>query len=217
MAQHLGRFERAHGGTLFLDEIGELELSLQAKLLRVLDQKEFERVGGNRIISVDVRIIAATNRDLKAALLQKSFREDLYYRLSTFPIALPPLRERLDDLPCLVEYLIHKVSKRMGVPSKLLDEMAWATLRHYRWPGNVRELENVLERAMIVSRSSIITLDDLPFATAPDQAKPKTLAQFEKKAILEAMTQNDGHQRKAAEQLGISLRTLQYRLREYGS
>jgi DNA-binding NtrC family response regulator len=216
VTQHIGRFERAHGGTLFLDEIGELDLSLQSKLLRVLEQHEFERVGGSRIIKVDVRIIAATNRDLKESVEQKTFRSDLFYRLSTFPLELPPLRQRLEDLPSLAQHLGEKAAKKVTRPFKKIEDSALQSLRQYGWPGNVRELENVLERAVIVSTDGIIRVKDLPFKTTENPVHDRTLAEIEKQAILSALTENQGHQRKTADQLGISLRTLQYRLREYG-
>jgi two-component system, NtrC family, response regulator AtoC len=215
-AQHIGRFERAHGGTLFLDEIGELDLSLQAKLLRVLEQHEFERVGGSRIITVDVRIIAATNRDLKESVDQKTFRGDLFYRLNTFPLELPPLRQRLEDLPDLAQHLGEKAAKKVAKPFKGIEDTALQTLRQYGWPGNVRELENILERAVIVSSDGIIRVGDLPFKNNETLPHDCTLAGIEKQAILSALQENQGHQRKTADQLGISLRTLQYRLREYG-
>jgi DNA-binding NtrC family response regulator len=214
--QHIGRFERAHGGTLFLDEIGELDLPLQSKLLRVLEQHEFERVGGSRIIKVDVRIIAATNRDLKASVDQKTFRSDLFYRLNTFPVELPPLRQRLEDLPALAQHLGEKAAKKVAKPFKKIEDSALQSLRQYGWPGNVRDLENVLERAVIVSADGIIRVEDLPFKTAENPVHDRTLAEIEKQAIFSALTENQGHQRKTADQLGISLRTLQYRLREYG-
>lgn len=214
--QHIGRFERAHGGTLFLDEIGELDLSLQAKLLRVLEQHEFERVGGSRLIHVDVRIIAATNRDLNESVDGKIFRSDLFYRLNTFPLELPPLRQRLEDLPALVQHLGEKAAKKVAKPFKKIEDAALQSLRQYAWPGNVRELENVLERAVIVSADGIIRVEDLPFKTIEAPVYDRTLAEIEKQAILSALQENQGHQRKTADQLGISLRTLQYRLREYG-
>ena len=216
VTQHLGRFERAHGGTLFLDEIGELDLSLQSKLLRVLEEKQFERVGGTKIIGADVRILAATNRDLKDATQQKKFREDLYYRLSVFPIFLPPLRERREDILPLADFLIAKVARKLGRPTKPISEEAIDSLQNYSWPGNVREMENVIERAIIISGGSQIVADDLPFdLPSENSATSRSLAEIERQAILEALQTHRGHHKKAADQLGISLRTLQYRLREY--
>jgi transcriptional regulator with GAF, ATPase, and Fis domain len=156
VTRRLGRFEQADGGTLFLDEVGELPLETQAKLLRVLQSGEFERVGGNRSLRTDVRIIAATNRDLTQAVREGRFRSDLYHRLSVFPVHLPPLRERRDDIPLLTAYLVTRKARQLGrnierIPNAILDRLA-----SYDWPGNVRELENVLERAIILSRGSTI-------------------------------------------------------------
>jgi two-component system, NtrC family, response regulator AtoC len=216
VTQHMGRFERAHGGTLFLDEIGELDPGLQTKLLRVLQERYFERVGGTRIVHVDVRIIAATHRDLKEAILQKVFRKDLYYRLSVFPIQLPALRERKEDILPLAEALLSKAARKIGKQAKSISPEAAGILRAYTWSGNVRELENVMERAMILSQARMILPEDLPFEGLSDLTQPTTLAEIEKRAILDALRENNGHHRKTAEQLGISLRTLQYRLKEYG-
>ena len=216
VVQHSGRFERAHGGTLFLDEIGELDPNLQSKMLRVLQEKQFERVGGTRIIQVDVRIIAATHRDLKEAIEHGTFREDLYYRVSVFPIKLPPLRERREDILPLAEALLLKAAQRVSKPRKAISEEAARMLRAYGWPGNVREMENVMERALILSQAEKIVSDDLPFEELTEKSQPITLAEIEKKAILSALRENNGHHRNTAEQLGISLRTLQYRLKEYG-
>jgi transcriptional regulator with GAF, ATPase, and Fis domain len=216
VTRHAGRFERAQGGTLFLDEIGELDPSLQAKLLRVLQERQFERVGGDRLITADVRIIAATNRDLQEAMRNKEFREDLYYRLSTFPIFLPPLRERPEDIPLLAEFLAAKTAQKQGRNPKRINQAAVIALQKYLWPGNVRELENVMERALIIASADEIMPADLPFSFESQHSKPGTLAEVEKKTILAALEANHGHQRKTAEQLGISLRTLQYRLKDYG-
>jgi two-component system, NtrC family, response regulator AtoC len=216
VSQHVGRFERAHGGTLFLDEIGELDLGLQSKLLRVLETRQFERVGGTRIIDTDVRIVAATNRDLKEAIQQRKYREDLYYRLNVFPIHLPPLRERREDILPLADFLAAKSARKLGRTAKPLSPEAAGILQRYPWPGNVREMENVIERAMIVSSHEQILPQDLPFDLTLNEPLPTTLAEIEKQAILAALRANGGHHKKAADQLGISLRTLQYRLKEYG-
>jgi DNA-binding NtrC family response regulator len=213
-----GRFELAHGGTLFLDEVGEMSVNLQAKLLRVLQEQQFEMVGGTRTITVDVRIIAATNKELARALEDKSFREDLYYRLSVFPIPIPPLRERREDILPLAEFLARKISMRMGRHFNALSSEAQKILYNYGWPGNVRELQNALERSLIVAKTDTILPADL--ALHLDQkaaeAHPTTLGEIEKAAILEALARSDGDRRITAQQLGISLRTLQYRLKEYG-
>ncbi len=214
-----GRFELAHGGTLFLDEVSELSVNLQAKLLRVLQEHQFERVGGTRTINVDVRVIAATNRNLSEAIVQKSFREDLYYRLNVFPIQLPPLRDRADDILPLADFFIRKISARMGRPATALDTEARRHLQHYNWPGNVRELENAVERALIVAQGGVISSNDLPIPRESGKGKStrfQTLSEIEKNSILEALACNKGDRRVTAEHLGISLRTLQYRLKEYG-
>jgi transcriptional regulator with PAS, ATPase and Fis domain len=214
-----GRFELAHGGTLFLDEIAEMSAAVQAKLLRALQEQQFERVGGTRTITVDVRVIAATNRDLIQAMEAKTFREDLYYRLNVFPIHIPPLRERRDDILPLADYFVRKLSARMGQSTRLFAPEVKQMLEHYGWPGNVRELQNALERALIVSKSNSIQPDDLPLPLSREAAtisQPTTLAEVEKAAILDALARNEGDRRKTAEQLGISVRTLQYRLKEYG-
>ncbi len=214
-----GRFELAHGGSLFLDEVGELSVNIQAKLLRVLQEQEFERVGGTRAIIVDVRVIAATNKDLEKALEEKSFREDLFYRLNVFPIHIPPLRERREDILPLAEFFIKRISSRMGrVPAFLTDETR-DLLQRYDWPGNVREMENAIERALIVGNGASILPGDLPLRSqpsGPNPRQPATLAEIEKKAILDALSRNRGERRATAEELKISLRTLQYRLKEYG-
>ncbi len=212
-----GRFELAHGGTLFLDEIAEMSLSIQPKLLRVLQEQQFERVGGTRSIAVDVRVIAATNKDLSAALAERSFREDLYYRLNVFPIAIPPLRDRRSDVIPLAEHFLHKVAARMGRSSPSLSEEARELLLSHAWPGNVRELQNAIERALIVARENVIRAGDLPLvAPDPAAAAPRTLAEIERAAIMQALEHNGGERKATAEQLGMSLRTLQYRLKEYG-
>jgi two-component system response regulator FlrC len=212
--QHLGRFERAHGGTLFLDEIGELDGNLQAKLLRVLQERTFERVGGTRQISVDVRVIAATNRDLKQAVADGKFREDLYYRLNTFPIELPPLRERPGDVLKLARFFLAGAARNLGKPRLTLSPEAELVLLAYTWPGNVREMENTMERLAILC-DGVIEPDDLPI-TATGPTRPVLFKDIERQAIEDALRANDGSRTKAARQLGISLRTLQYRLKEYG-
>ncbi len=212
--QHLGRFERAHGGTLFLDEIGELDGNLQAKLLRVLQERTFERVGGTRQISVDVRVIAATNRNLKQAVAEGKFREDLYYRLNTFPIELPPLRERPGDILNMARFFLGRAARNLGKPQLTLTPEAERVLLAYGWPGNVRELENTMERVAILCDDAIEP-DDLPI-TPTGPARPVLFKDIERQAIEEALRANDGSRTRTAKQLGISLRTLQYRLKEYG-
>ena len=213
-----GRFELAHGGTLFLDEVAEMGVNLQAKLLRALQEQQFERLGGSRTIMVDVRVIAATNKDLGEAMKERSFREDLYYRLNVFPINIPPLRERRDDILPLAEFLARKISGRMGRRFQAFSPEVQRTLHRFDWPGNVRELQNTLERALIVAEGDVILPEDLalPFERKPVDAPPTTLAEIEKAAILEALSRNQGERRRTAQELGMSLRTLQYRLKEYG-
>ncbi|MFZ4440623.1 MAG: sigma-54-dependent transcriptional regulator [Syntrophales bacterium] len=215
-----GKFELAAGGTLFLDEIGELPLALQAKLLRVLQERTFERLGGRREIRADVRIVAATNRDLETEIRERRFREDLYYRLNVFPIHLPPLRERRDGLPILTGYLVLRAAQQIGRVISLVEPEVHSAIADYGWPGNIRELQNVIERAVILS-SGRITLGDLPElirrpVKEPPVATDGSLQDREREAILEVLTQCDGNRRLAAQRLGISKRTLQYRLKEYG-
>ena len=172
IARRVGRFELADGGTIFLDEIGEIPLEVQTKLLRVLQEKEFDRVGGKSPIRVDVRVIAATNRDLLAAVRQKTFREDLYYRLNVFPIVVPPLRDRKGDVPLLAHYLTRKCGRRIGKPVETIDGDSLERLAAYPWPGNVRELENVIERALILSTGSVLEIDPELVSAAPAGASP---------------------------------------------
>lgn len=215
VAQHQGVFERAHGGTLFLDEIGELDANLQAKLLRVLQDRAFERLGGKQLIQVDVRLIAATNRDLKQLVEQGRFRNDLYYRLSAFPLQIPPLRKRPADIPELARHFLERAAKNLGKSELRLSEAALKALQQYSWPGNVRELENMMERVAILCEGEVRP-EDLPIAAAESPPQPVRWKQIEKEAILEALRRNAGNRTKTAQELGISLRTLQYRLKEYG-
>jgi two-component system response regulator FlrC len=213
VGQHLGRFERAHGGTLFLDEIGELDANLQAKLLRALQEQTFERVGGTRQISVDVRVIAATNRNLKSAAAEGRFREDLYYRLNRFPIEIPPLRDRASDIEPLADYFLRRAAVELGKTPPVLARDAVKVLQSYRWPGNVRELENAMERMAILCEERV-TAGDLAMLHA-EECRPLLWRDIERQAIEEALRMNRGNRTLAAQQLGISLRTLQYRLKEY--
>src|SRR5579871_1000341 len=213
VAQHLGRFERAREGTLFLDEIGELDSSLQAKLLRVLQEKTFERVGGTRAITVDVRVIAATNRNLKGLVAEGRFREDLYYRLNGFPLDIPPLRDRAGDIGLLANHLLARASKELGKRPLVLTKAAIRSLLAYRWPGNVRELENVMERMAILCEERV-DAGDLSMLDS-EQRRPLQWCEIERQAIEAALQMNHGNRTVAAQQLGISLRTLQYRLKEY--
>ena len=213
-AQHMGRFERAHGGTLFLDEVGELESSLQAKLLRVLQEKTLERVGGSREIPVDVRLIAATNRDLRQLVSEGKFREDLYYRLNMFPIEVPPLRARGGDIVRLAQFFLARAADSLNKKRLSLTPEAERVLAAYGWPGNVRELENMMERVAILCDQTV-GAEDLP-VTAAGPVRPVLFKDIERQAILDALAANGGNRTRTAQQLGISLRMLQYRLKDYG-
>ncbi|MGC8794412.1 MAG: sigma-54-dependent transcriptional regulator [Bryobacteraceae bacterium] len=215
IAQHQGVFERAHGGTLFLDEIGELDGGSQAKLLRVLQDRTFERLGGTRPIQVDVRLIAATNRDLKKLVEEGNFREDLYYRLNAFPLEIPPLKQRPADILPLARHFLARAAHSLGKPQLELDETACQALLAYSWPGNVRELENMMERVAILCEGKV-RAEDLPLPKTTAGARPVRWKEIEKEAILQALRRNAGNRTKTAQELGISLRTLQYRLKEYG-
>jgi two-component system response regulator HydG len=214
VVQHAGRFERAHGGTLFLDEIGELDGNLQSKLLRVLQERTLERVGGTRLITTDVRVIAASNRNLRLMVRDGRFREDLFYRLSTFPLELPALRDRPADILMLARLFLKRAAAQMNKPVPKLSSEAVDLLMAYHWPGNIRELENMMERAVIVA-DDVVNAADLPLSVEMP-ARPVKFRDIERKAIEDALTMNNGNRTRAAEQLGISVRTLQYRLKEYG-
>jgi two-component system response regulator FlrC len=213
-----GRFELADGGTLFLDEVAELPPGLQAKLLRVLQERRFERVGGTREIHVDVRVVAATNRDLEEERRSGRFRDDLYHRLAVFPLRLPPLRERPADIEPLADHLLQRIARDLGLRHVELDPSARARLRAHAWPGNVRELSNALERAAIVRRGQPVRGEDLLLGTpsAPSTAAAFRLRDLEREAIRQALAATDGHRKQAAERLGIGLRTLYEKIREYG-
>ncbi|MBV5317323.1 MAG: sigma-54-dependent Fis family transcriptional regulator [Desulfobulbaceae bacterium] len=215
--RHLGRFEIANGGTFFLDEIGELPLELQGKLLRVLQDGEFERLGGSQTIKVDTRIIAATNRDLEEEVRQGRFREDLWYRLNVFPITSPPLRDRREDIPLLVDYYVKKIAKRMGKTIDIIPMLTMEALQQYHWPGNVRELENVLERAVINSSGPKLRLvDELKKPAKDAPASPtKTLAAVEHDYILQVLEQTGwkiSGKNSAAEILDLDRSTLRARM-----
>ncbi len=224
--RRIGRFEEADGGTLFLDEIGELSLSLQVKLLRFLQEREFQRLGGNQIIRSDVRIISATNRDLESRIKEGAFREDLFYRLNVVAMALPPLRERKEDVPLLIDHFIKRFSTENGKAITGLSSEAQDLLLKYNYPGNVRELENIIERAVVISRDEVISLEDLPFGDAEavlsdgqaagEGALREAVDELERKLIAEAMAKASNHQTKAADILGISERMLRYKLKKYG-
>src|SRR5579883_573912 len=224
-----GKFELADRGTIFLDEIGDVPPSIQVKLLRVLQEREFERLGGTKTLKVDVRLVAATNRDLRAALEQGSFREDLYYRLNVVPINIPPLREHKEDIPDLVHLFIERFSAEAGKNVSGITPAAMKKLMEFHWPGNVRELENIIERAVALTSSpqieeSDIRLDlspsvapkELPASGAPFPPEGMTLEQFEDEIIREALRRANGNKSQAARLLGLSRNALRYRLSKIG-
>ena len=211
-----GRFELADGGTLFLDEIGEISPSTQVKLLRVIQEREFERVGGTMSLSVDVRIIASTNKSLKAEVDAGRFREDLYYRLHVFPIILPALKERKEAIIPLAEYFTRKNSMAFGKKISSISDQAKSLILSYPWPGNIRELQNIIERAVILA-SDIIDIEHLNLEVSGQEDISDTglLKAGEKDMIINVLSETNGNREKAAKRLGISLRTLQYRIKEY--
>ena len=210
-----GRFEAAHGGTIFLDEINSMSYTLQVKLLRVLQEQEFERVGDTKTIRVDCRIVAATNRDLLDEIDAGRFREDLYYRLNVVPIYLPPLRERPEDIGPLVQFFAKKYALVNNRPTPKLSEDVIAMLRTYAWPGNVRELRNVMTRAAVMRTGRRIEIHDLALPLERSVAPSKSLDAMEQRLIEEALQATGGHQGRAAESLGISTRTLSRKLKVY--
>jgi two-component system response regulator FlrC len=220
-ATRRGRFELADGGTLFLDEIAELRPALQAKLLRVLHDYRFERVGGTRTIEVDVRVVAATNRNLEEAQAAGTLRSDLYHRLAVFPIRLPPLRERVGDILPLAKHLLGGIGRQLGRRDLSLEPAAEAALLAYSWPGNVRELANLLERAAILAEGSTLTASHLAIPAGvptptPLAALDGTLEDLEREAIRRALAAEGGHRKNAAARLGIGLRTLYEKLKAFG-
>ena len=224
LARRKGRFELANNGTIFLDEIGEISPSLQVKLLRVLQERSFERVGGMETIQVDVRVIAATNRDLPLAVSQGAFREDLYYRLNVMQLKLPPLRERREDLPMLVNHFVQKYVQEMGRDIPQVSAAAMEQIYHHSWPGNVRELENALERAVILAGDTILP-QHLPLETKTDsieEAEEETsdlnqaLEALERRMITRALLKAGGVAAHAAEALGVSKTNLAYKMKKYG-
>ena len=217
---HRGKFELAHMGTLFLDEVASLRLDLQAKLLRVLQEREFERVGGSKTIRTDVRIVAASNQDLKQMVSDRTFRDDLFYRLNVVPVHVPPLRDRREDIPLLVNHFLMKYNKSFGRQVQGVTSEALALLTHYHWPGNVRELENMIERLVVLSRHRILDIEDMPldlksvqeqlandlFATGADLRQAK--AEFERHYIVQMLEKYGWNQTEAAKRLGIHRNTL---------
>ncbi len=225
--KRIGRFEEAEGGTIFLDEIGDLPPSTQVKLLRTLQEREFQRLGSNLTLKSDVRIIAATHRNLEEAMQKGLFREDLYYRLNVITIHLPPLRERKEDLPLLIDHFLKKYSELNRKTIRDLSKEARTLLMRHSYPGNVRELENLIERAVVLCRGEVITTQDLPFhlqegtsegqREMPQRTKtlPESLEEIERELILRALHQHQGVQTRAAESLGISERVLRYKMKKY--
>jgi DNA-binding NtrC family response regulator len=224
MTNKMGRFELADGGTLLLDEVGELSLKSQVDFLRVLETKEFRRLGGTKLIKVDTRIIAATNRNLEEAVKQGAFREDLYYRLNVVPIRLPPLREREDDIPLLLDRFLDEFSALHHRPPKDVSREAMRLLRLYAWPGNIRQLRNLIERMVVTVKDPVIQPEHLPGEIQASKEDARTmvvalgssLKDIEQEAIRRTLAEVTNHREKAAKLLGISLRALQYKIKEYG-
>jgi transcriptional regulator with GAF, ATPase, and Fis domain len=242
VSDKVGRFELANGGTLFLDEIGDISLEVQTKLLRVLQEKVFERVGSSESIRVDVRIVAATHQNLERLIQLEKFREDLYYRLNVIPITVPPLRERIDDIPELVQFFLQQLAGQMNRPTPELEDEAMIAVQHYKWPGNIRQLRNVLERAVVVAEGPLITLTDLPEEVRPGQSSTNGLMALaparvqitnakkkqnrraakaererqEQEALVRALAEAHGNKAEAARALGIPRSTLLSRMERYG-
>jgi two-component system response regulator HydG len=224
--RRIGVFEEANGGTLFLDEIGEMSLAAQERLLRVLQNGEFTRVGGNEMVKTDVRVIAASNLDLEEAVGASRFRRDLFYRLNVYPIKLPPLRERREDIPLLAIHFLEIYKKRSGKNITGVTEKALARLRRYDWPGNVRELENAIERAVIITQGLMITVDDLPVGVRGAESETDarksveveigaTMDEVERRVILETLAYTRGDKSRTAQILGIGRKTLYRKLQQY--
>jgi len=226
--RRIGRFEEADGGSIFLDEIGDLSPSTQVKLLRVLQEKEFQRLGSNLSLKTDVRVIAATHRNLEEAIQKELFRQDLYYRLNVISISLPPLRERREDISLLIDHFLKKYAEQNQKSISDISKEARALLLRYPYPGNVREMENLIERAVILCRGEMITTQDLPFHLREEKSEtlwqssekqkslPESLEEIERDSILKALHHHQGVQTKAAENLGISERVLRYKIKKYG-
>jgi DNA-binding NtrC family response regulator len=226
-SRRIGRFEEADGGTLFLDEIGELSQTVQVKLLRFLQEHEFQRLGGNQTLHTDVRVISATNRNLEQRVKEGAFREDLFYRLNVVAMSIPPLRERKEDIPPLINHFLKRYADENGKEINGLTSEAQDVLLKHDYPGNVRELENIIERAVVIARDDVISVEDLPFREAMEDAGEAgrkagdgllrgSVEELERKLIIEAMEKAGDHQTRAADILGISERMLRYKLKKYG-
>jgi formate hydrogenlyase transcriptional activator len=218
VSQKIGRFEAANGGTLFLDEIGDIPLELQAKLLRVLQEQEFERLGSTYTHRVNVRVVAATNQDLSTLVAEKRFRMDLYYRLNVFPVVLPPLRHRTEDIPMLIAHFVRKYAERMAKQIKKIASASMDELVRYPWPGNVRELQNFIERAVILTNGDVLQLSELPSSPMLPTG-PVTLADAERDHILNALEESNwvvGGSAGAAARLGLKRTTLISKMRKRG-
>jgi formate hydrogenlyase transcriptional activator len=220
LQRRLGRFELAEGGTIFLDEIGELPMETQIAILRVLQEREFERVGGNQTIRADVRVIAATNRDLQTAIASGAFRRDLFYRLNVVPIDVPPLRDRKEDIPLLVEYFIDRYSRKAGRRIQSIEKKSLKLLQSYSWPGNIRELQNVIERSVVISDGETLAVDGSWFSPQPAQSDSavlsKRIAAHEKEIIEAALAESKGRvsgPSGAAAKLGIPQSTLDFKIK----
>jgi transcriptional regulator with GAF, ATPase, and Fis domain len=231
-----GRFELAHGGTIFLDEVGKVSRGVQAKLLRVVEDKEFERVGGTKTLRSDVRIVTATNLNLEEAIARGEFREDLYYRLNIIPIVLPPLRERKQDIPYLVQHFLSKISRDLGLPAKQMEPPVLDLFHRHRWPGNVRELEAAIHRALVLSHGDVLRVADFgwiaqavhgeggegaaegagPLVSLAEGGYSQTLEEVDRQLILQALDRAGGRIREAARILGIARNTLKAKLKRYG-
>jgi len=225
--RRIGRFEEADGGTLFLDEIGELSQTTQVKLLRFLQNREFQRIGDNRNLQSDVRVISATNRDLGSLIKEGAFREDLFYRLNVVAITIPPLRERKGDIPPLMDHFLRRFATQNNRPIEGFSPEARDLLLKYDYPGNVRELENIIERAVVIARGTLISIKDLPFQREEERPANKyqgdrrmslnaSVEKLEREMIREALDQAGNNQTRAADLLGIGERTLRYKLKKYG-
>jgi transcriptional regulator with PAS, ATPase and Fis domain len=222
-ATKYGRLELANGGTVFFDEIGNISMNIQTKLLRVLQEREITKVGSTQVIKVDVRVIAATNKNLQKAVQAGTFRDDLFYRLSVVPISLPPLRERRDDIPALAGYFLKKYNQKRKKNVRAISTKAVEALVGHDWPGNVRELENAIERAVVLTENDTIEPSDLLYyglntstMSQSDMDKPRRLADVEKEHIARTLKMFGGHKGKTAKWLGIDRKTLRSKLRRYG-